>query len=148
MHDIRTVGVIGLGYIGLPTAVALASNGCVVEGVDVREVVVKAVDEGRSHFSEPGLDEALRECVHRGRLRSHAKPVPCDAFIVAVPTPLSEDHTPDLSYVEAAARSIAPILKAGNLVVLESTSPVGTTEELARLLAKARPDLKFPVDRS
>lgn len=140
----RTVSIIGLGYIGLPTAAVLASRGVSVIGVDINASAVQAINEGRAHFFEPELDSLVTAAVTGGRLRAVTRPEAAEAFIIAVPTPVSEGHTPDLTYVDAAARSIAPVLRRGNLVVLESTSPVGTTERLSRLLAEQRPDLRFP----
>nr|WP_234542730.1 UDP-N-acetyl-D-mannosamine dehydrogenase [Streptomyces shenzhenensis] len=138
------VCVIGLGYIGLPTAAALATNGIDVIGVDVNPVTVDLINAGRVPFVEPDLAVAVSGAVAMGRLRATGTPEPADAFIIAVPTPLQEDHTADLSYVRAAAASVAEVLKAGDLVILESTSPPGTTVELSRWLGKYRPDLTFP----
>jgi UDP-N-acetyl-D-mannosaminuronic acid dehydrogenase len=139
-----SVSVIGLGYIGLPTSVLLAAHGLRVTGVDVKPDVLETLRRGRAHIIEPGLNEALEKVVASGALTFSATPVPADAFIVAVPTPFAEGHTPDVSFVEAAARSLAPVLKRGDLVILESTSPVGTTEFLSSLLAECRPDLRMP----
>lgn len=138
------VSVIGLGYIGLPTATVLANRGVEVVGVDINTKAVAEINEGRAHFHEPDLDAMLESVVKAGRLRAVTTPEPAEAFLIAVPTPVSEDATPDLRYVEAAAASIAPVLKAGDLVILESTSPVGTVELLSHQLGMARPDLKFP----
>lgn len=140
----KKVSVIGLGYIGLPTAAVLASRGVQVIGVDVSERVVDTLNSGNTHIVEPGLDVVVRGVVNAGTFCAVTKPEPADAFLIAVPTPFHDDHKPDISYVEAAALSIAPILRRGNLVVLESTSPVGTTEKISYWLAKARPDLTFP----
>lgn len=144
--SIAAVSVIGLGYIGLPTAAMFASTGLAVAGVDVSKRVVDIVNAGGIHIEEGDLDALVERCVREGLLSAHLQPQPADAFIVAVPTPVSHDsrHQPDVSYVEAAGRSIAPVLARGNLVILESTSPVGTTGMLSRLLAEARPDLTFP----
>jgi len=139
-----TIGMIGLGYIGLPTAALLASRGMQVIGVDVDAHAVDTINEGKVHIVEPDLDIVVRSTVTTGNLRATLKPEPCDAFLVAVPTPFKDDHAPDLKYIESAARALAPVLVAGNLVVLESTSPVGTTEKLSEWLAAARPDLSFP----
>src|ERR1700742_3800789 len=144
MHERQQLGIIGLGYIGLPTAAVFAASGFKVHGVDIRPHVVEAITQGRSHFSEPGLSELLSKCVAEGHLTASLTPVPCDAFIIAVPTPFKGDHVPDLSYVEAAGAAVAPVLRSGNLVVLESTVPVGATEALAQQLAKLRPDLRLP----
>jgi len=140
----QTVSLIGLGYIGLPTAAVLASRGVHVVGVDVNQHAVDTINSGRVHIVEPDLDALVSDVVRRGLLRATTKPEASDAFVIAVPTPFRDQHVPDLSYVEAAARAIAPVLKAGNLVILESTSPVTATEQLAQWLADARPDLSFP----
>lgn len=139
------ISVVGLGYIGLPTAAMLASRGARVLGIDVNENVVETVNRGEIHIVEPGLEEVVRATVADGTLRASTSTEPSAAFLIAVPTPFKgENHEPDLRFVEAAARSIAPVLERGSLVILESTSPVGTTEKLARWLAEERPDLSFP----
>ena len=141
------VAVVGLGYIGLPTASMFASSGLHVLGMDISQRVVDAVNAGQTPIEEEGLPAVVSECVGNGRLRAATNLAPADAFVIAVPTPADHDtHAPDVRYVEAAGRSIAPVLAKGNLVVLESTSPVGTTQMLARLLAGLRPDLRFPLD--
>jgi UDP-N-acetyl-D-mannosaminuronic acid dehydrogenase len=141
-----TLAIIGLGYIGLPTAAMFASAGIDVTGVDVNQRAVDAVNAGTAHIEEGELDELVGRCVAAGRLRAVGTPEPADSFIIAVPTPVGHDanHTPDVSYVRAAGASIAKVLKRGDLVILESTSPVGTTRMLAELLASERPDLSFP----
>lgn len=139
-----TVGMIGLGYIGLPTAALLASRGLQVIGVDVDQDAVDTINRGQVHIVEPDLDIVVRSVVTTGNLRATVEPEPADAFLVAVPTPFRADRSPDLSYIESAAKALAPVLKQGDLVVLESTSPVGTTEKLAAWFAEARPDLSFP----
>lgn len=138
------VSVIGLGYIGLPTAAVLASVGHDVVGVDVSQRVVDVVNRGEVHIVEPDLDCLVRDAVIAGGLRAVTQVEPSDTFIIAVPTPFKNANQPDLTYVEAAACAIAPQLRVGNLVILESTSPVGTTEKLAGWLARERPDLAFP----
>jgi UDP-N-acetyl-D-mannosaminuronic acid dehydrogenase len=138
------VSVVGLGYIGLPTAVLFALHDMCVIGVDINEAVVTSVNVGKVHIVEPGLADLLHDAVRTGKLRAVIKPEPAGIFLIAVPTPFTAQHKPDLSYIEAAARSIAPVLAKGNLVILESTSPVGTTERLAEYLADERPDLVFP----
>lgn len=138
------VSMIGLGYIGLPTAAVMASKGVKVIGVDVNQHVVDTVNQGRIHIVESDLEALVHGVVRSGKLRASTKVEGADAFLIAVPTPFKGDHVPDLAYVEAAARSIAPVLKKGDLVVLESTSPVGSTEQMAQWLAEARPDLTFP----
>lgn len=146
MSDVklRTICVVGLGYIGLPTAVVLASRGVSIVGVDVSEAVVAKINRGQVHIVEPDLDALTARAVQIGKLRAATKPAPADAFIIAVPTPF-HDGKADLSYVEAAAASIAPVLKRGDLVVLESTSPPGTTERMAAQLGALRPDLRMPT---
>jgi UDP-N-acetyl-D-mannosaminuronic acid dehydrogenase len=138
------VAIIGLGYIGLPTAVALATRGIQVIGVDVNEAVVEAVSSGRVPFVEPDLAIAVSGAVSVGRLSATSVVPEAEAFIIAVPTPFQDDHSADLSYVRQAVAQIAPQVKEGDLVVLESTSPPGTTELVSHWLAEHRPDLRFP----
>lgn len=140
----ETISVIGLGYIGLPTAAVFASKGKKVVGVDINARAVETINRGAIHIVEPDLDQVVHAAVTRGDLRATTQPEPADAFLIAVPTPFKDDHQPDLRFVKAAAESIAPVLKKGNLVILESTSPVGSTEQMADWLAAARPDLRFP----
>jgi UDP-N-acetyl-D-mannosaminuronic acid dehydrogenase len=140
----EAISVLGLGYIGLPTAAAFASRGVRVTGVDINQRTVETINRGRIHIVEPELDMVVHAAVTEGFLRAATTPEPADAFIIAVPTPFTEDRKPDLSYIEAASRSIAPVLKKGDLVILESTSPVGATEQMAEWLAADRPDLTFP----
>ena len=143
----KKVCVIGLGYIGLPTAAMFASRKINVVGVDVNEAAVDTINRGDIHIIEPDLDMIVHAAVQEGYLRATTAPEPAEAFLIAVPTPFrGEGHEPDLSYIEAASRAIAPMLAKGNLVILESTSPVGATEAMADWLAKARPDLSFPQD--
>ncbi|MBN5359473.1 UDP-N-acetyl-D-mannosamine dehydrogenase [Serratia ureilytica] len=139
-----TISVIGLGYIGLPTAAAFASRKKKVVGVDVNQHAVDTINRGAIHIVEPDLDKVVKDAVEGGYLRAVNKPQPADAFLIAVPTPFKGDHEPDLSYVETAAKSLAPVLKKGDLVILESTSPVGATEQVAEWLAETRSDLSFP----
>ncbi|WP_233970382.1 UDP-N-acetyl-D-mannosamine dehydrogenase [Pectobacterium versatile] len=139
-----TISVIGLGYIGLPTAAAFASRQKKVIGIDVNKLAVETINRGEIHIVEPDLDSLVKVAVENGYLQAMTKPVPADAFLIAVPTPFKGDHEPDLAYVQAAAASIAPVLKKGDLVILESTSPVGATEQMAEWLADARTDLTFP----
>ncbi len=138
------VCVVGLGYIGLPTAAIIARSGSKVLGVDVSQQVVDTINRGEIHIEEVDLDGLVQGVVQRGLLSAHTQVAPADVFVIAVPTPFDKDHAPDVSYVLAAARSVAPVLKAGDVVILESTSPVGTTEQLRDLIAEARPDLKVP----
>ncbi len=140
----NTISMIGLGYIGLPTATLFASRKIKVIGVDVSAHAVDTINQGKIHIIEPELDILVQSVVSRGYLRATLTPEPAEAFLIAVPTPLTDGNKPNLSYIEAAARSIAHVLQKGNLVILESTSPVGTTEQLAGWLAEERPDLSFP----
>ncbi|WP_218509430.1 UDP-N-acetyl-D-mannosamine dehydrogenase [Variovorax sp. dw_308] len=142
--NFKTVSVIGLGYIGLPTAAVLASRKLNVVGVDVNQKAVNTVNQGKIHIVEPDLDMVVHAAVTEGYLRAVTKPEPADAFLIAVPTPFKDGHQPDMSYIKSASMSIAPVLKKGDLVILESTSPVGATEQMAAWLAEARPDLSFP----
>ena len=140
------ISVVGLGYIGLPTAAVFASRKKIVIGVDVDQKAVDTINRGEIHIVEPDLDIVVHAAVTEGYLKATITPEPADAFLIAVPTPVKDDHEPDLKYIEAATKSIAPVIKSGDLVVLESTSPVGTTEKMAEWLADARPDLTFPQD--
>ena len=136
--------MVGLGYVGLPTAAVLASRGVEVIGVDIDSERVETVNCGVAPFDEPGLDPLVADAVASGALSARARPAPADAFIIAVPTPINDDRSPDLSYVRAAIDSLAPELRKGNLVVLESTCPVGTTESVCERLESLRRDLTFP----
>jgi len=139
------VCVMGLGYIGLPTASLLATKGYRVLGVDVNAHAVDSINHGNVHIVEPGLDILVKSAVGSGNLSASMEPAPADVFILAVPTPVRhEDHEPELSYIDEATEAIAPHVAPGNLVILESTSPVRTTEQVARLLSERRPDLKIP----
>ncbi|OOQ45424.1 UDP-N-acetyl-D-mannosamine dehydrogenase [Pseudomonas fluorescens] len=140
----KTISVVGLGYIGLPTAAVFASRKKQVIGVDVNQNAVDIINRGQIHIVEPDLDMVVHAAVTEGYLRASTRPEPADAFLIAVPTPFKGDHEPDLGYIESASKSIAPVLKKGDLVILESTSPVGATEQMAAWLAEARPDLSFP----
>lgn len=147
MNDIVNVVVVGLGYIGLPTAAVLANNGANVVGVDVKQSSVDAINRGEVPFVEPDLENAVSTAVRAGTLVASTAPPAADAFIVAVPTPFLEDHSADLSFIESAARSIAPMLSGDELVILESTSPPGATQHLADYLIQLRPDLTLdPAD--
>lgn len=140
----KCITVVGLGYIGLPTAAVLASTGVKVLGVDINPNTVETINRGEIHIVEPDLDKLVRDTVANGSLRASIHAEQADAFVIAVPTPFKGEHEPDLSYVESAAKSIAPFLKKGDLVILESTCPVGTTEKMVQWLAEARPELSFP----
>lgn len=139
-----TISVIGLGYIGLPTAAVFASRRKQVIGVDVNSKAVETINQGKIHIVEPDLDMLVHAAVTNGYLRAVSVPEPADAFLIAVPTPFKEQHEPDLRYIESACKAIAPVLKAGDLVILESTSPVGATEQMSAWLSAERPDLTFP----
>ncbi len=141
------VSVIGLGYIGLPTAAVIASRKIKVTGVDINQHVVDTINEGNIHIVEPNLDSIVKTTVRDGYLRATTTPEPADAFLISVPTPFKENYQPDLSYIEAVAKAIAPVLEPNNLVILESTSPVGATEQMSAWLTEERPDLTFPQDR-
>ena len=141
----KTIAVIGLGYIGLPTAALFASRKQRVIGVDVKQEVVDTINQGKIHIVEPQLEQMVRAAVTSGYLTATTQPEPADAFIIAVPTPFKKAiGEPDLNCIQSAVELIAPVLNKGNLVVLESTSPVGTTEQLGEWLAALRPDLTFP----
>ena len=133
------VTVIGLGYIGLPTAALIASRGIKVVGVDVNQHIVSTINKGKIHIIEPDLDILVQSSVQSGNLRATIEPEKADVFIIAVPTPFKGNHEPDLSYIKSAAKSISIVLEKGNLVILESTSPVGTTEKLAKWMLKTMP---------
>lgn len=139
-----TISVIGLGYIGLPTAAAFASRQKTVVGIDINQHAVDTINGGAIHIVEPDLDKVVKTAVEAGFLRASTQPVEADAYLIAVPTPFQGDHEPDMAFVKSAAESIAPVLKKGALVILESTSPVGSTEQMAEWLATLRPDLTFP----
>jgi UDP-N-acetyl-D-mannosaminuronic acid dehydrogenase len=138
------VAVLGLGYIGLPTAAIIARTGAAVLGVDVTQSVVDTVNSGKVHIEEVDLDGLVSGVVARGNLRASMQIEPSDVFVIAVPTPFGEDHAPNIGYVLRAATTVATVLKAGDVVILESTSPVGTTEKVRDLLAELRPDLRVP----
>lgn len=138
----KRICVLGLGYIGLPTAAVLASRGYAVHGVEVNATAAETINAGKAHIIEPELDILVRSAVGAGRLKAHPEPAAADVFMICVPTPLNSDQMPDLSYVDVATRSIASVIQAGNLVILESTSPPGTTERIAGELFSARPDLR------
>lgn len=140
----KTVSVLGLGYIGLPAAAMFAANGANVIGVDVNQHAIETINQGKIHIVEPFLEDIVRDAVAKGTLRATNTPEKADAFVIAVPTPFKGDHVPDTSYIEAVAKNIAPVLEKGNTIILESTSPVGTTEAMIEWLEAARPDLKFP----
>lgn len=136
--DFSSICVIGLGYIGLPTASLLGTKGYHVTGVDVSPKIVDTINQGKIHIVEPDLDLLVKSAVNSGQLKASLEPVKADIFIIAVPTPFKDNHVPDLSYVEHASKAIAPYIEPGNLVILESTSPVGTTDDyVAKILEEA-----------
>ncbi len=145
-EQLPTVSVIGLGYIGLPTAAIIARSGMRVHGVDVTQSVVDTINRGEIHIEEVDLDGLVQGVVQRGLLTASTQVTPADVFVIAVPTPFAKDgkHTPDISYVLEAARNVAAVLKAGDTIILESTSPVGTTEKMRDMIAAERPDLAMP----
>jgi UDP-N-acetyl-D-mannosaminuronic acid dehydrogenase len=142
--NFKRISVVGLGYIGLPTAAMFASRKIEVIGVDVNPQTVDTINQGKIHIVEPDLDMLVHAAVMEGYLRATLRAEPAQAFLISVPTPFKGDHEPDLSYIRSAAKMIAPVLEKGNLVVLESTAPVGATEQLAQWLAELRTDLNFP----
>ncbi len=131
----------GLGYIGLPTAIIAAKHGVDVVGVDINPKVVEVTNQGRLHIIEPGMEEMLQEVIADGKFKAYTAPQECDAYFMVVPTPFKGDHEPDISYVEAATRAVLPLLKEGDLYVIESTSPVGTTDKMRDLIYTERPEL-------
>ena len=145
-EQLPTVSVIGLGYIGLPTAAIIARGGMRVHGVDVTQSVVDTINRGEIHIEEVDLDGLVQGVVQRGLLKASTEVMPADVFVIAVPTPFAKDgrHTPDISYVLDAARNVAKVLKPGDAIILESTSPVGTTVQMRDLIAARRPDLAMP----
>jgi UDP-N-acetyl-D-mannosaminuronic acid dehydrogenase len=138
----QKICVIGLGYIGLPTASLLAVKGFKVHGIDVRQDVVDQLNQGRVHIVEPGLDILIKSAVHSGNFKASLQIESADIFIIAVPTPFKENYDPDLSYVKAASESIAPFIQEGNLIILESTSPVGTTEKIKEWISAINPKVE------
>lgn len=135
----------GLGYIGLPTAIIAAKHGIQITGVDINPKVVEMTNQGRLHIIEPGMEDMLGEVVSKGFLKASTTPEESDAYFMVVPTPFKGNHEPDISYVESATRSVLPFLKAGDLYVIESTSPVGTTELMAELIFSERPELQDKI---
>lgn len=136
---------IGLGYIGLPTAIIAAKHGVQIIGVDINPKVVEMTNQGHLHIVEPGIEDMLKEVVANGMLKASTKPEESDAYFMVVPTPFKGNHEPDVSYVEAATRAVIPFLKKGDLYVIESTSPVGTTEMMAEIIFNERPELKGEI---
>lgn len=139
------VVTVGLGYIGLPTSALIANSGIAVHGVDISQHVVNTINVGKIHIVEPELDKAVAKAVEKGFLKADTKPVPADTYLIVVPTPFKGDHQPDISYVQAATEGIIPLLKEGDLYIIESTSPVGTTEKMMDLIFTRRPELKDKI---
>ena len=135
----------GLGYIGLPTAIIAAKHGVDVVGVDINKNVVETTNKGQLHIIEPGMEQLLQDVIASGKFKAYTEPQECDAYFIVVPTPFKGDPKPDISYVEAATRMIIPLLKANDLFVIESTSPVGTTEKMMSLIYETRPELKDKI---
>lgn len=135
----------GLGYIGLPTAIIAAKHGIEIIGVDINPQVVEMTNAGRLHIVEPGIEEMLQEVISMGMLKASTTPEVSDAYFIVVPTPFKANHVPDITYVESATRMVLPYLKEGDLFVIESTSPVGTTEQMASLIFAERPELKGKI---
>ena len=135
----------GLGYIGLPTAIIAAKHGVDVVGVDINPKVVEVTNQGKLHIIEPGMEEMLQEVLAAGKFKAYTTPQVSDAYFMVVPTPFKGDHEPDVSYVEAATRAVLPLLKEGDLYVIESTSPIGTTEMMTNIIFTERPELKDKI---
>jgi UDP-N-acetyl-D-mannosaminuronic acid dehydrogenase len=136
------VVTIGLGYIGLPTSALIASNGTNVLGVDINQKVVDTINQGKIHIVEPELDKIVSKAVSNGFFKASIKPSPADVYLIVVPTPFKGDHEPDISFVEAATKGIIPLLKKGDLYIIESTSPIGTTDKMKKLIFSFRPELE------
>ena len=139
------VVIIGLGYIGLPTSALIASNGTNVLGVDINQYVVDTINQGKIHIVEPDLDEIVSVAVSKGNLKATTKASSAEVYLIVVPTPFKGNHEPDISFVEAATESVIPLLKEGDLFIIESTSPVGTTEKMMDLILSKRPELKNKI---
>jgi len=139
------VVMVGLGYIGLPTAALIAQNKSFVHGVDINPKVVETINAGKIHIVEPELDEAVAHAVKEGYLRADVKPVEADTYLIVVPTPFKGKNEPDISFVEAATKAVIPLLKKGDLYIIESTSPIGTTEKMMNLIFSERPELEGDI---
>ena len=142
----KSVVTIGLGYIGLPTSALIASNGVPVYGVDINQNVVDTINKGEIHIVEPELDGIVKKAVEKGLLKAGTKAIPSDVYLIVVPTPFKGDHEPDISYVEAATEGIIPLLKENDLYIIESTSPIGTTEKMKDLIYSKRPELTDKIN--
>jgi UDP-N-acetyl-D-mannosaminuronic acid dehydrogenase len=145
MNKAAEVVMVGLGYIGLPTAALIAQNKTFVHGVDINQVVVDTINAGKIHIIEPELDQAVAEAVKEGYLLADTKPVAADTYIIVVPTPFKDKNEPDISFVESATKAILPFLKEGDLYIIESTSPIGTTEKMMALIFGERPELEGKI---
>ena len=139
------VVTIGLGYIGLPTSALIASHGTYVLGVDINQSVVDTINQGKIHIVEPDLDAIVSKAVSNGFLKASTKPTSADVYLIVVPTPFKGNHEPDISFVEAATKGIIPLLKKGDLYIIESTSPIGTTDKMQKLIFKSRPELEGAI---
>ncbi|WP_313189723.1 UDP-N-acetyl-D-mannosamine dehydrogenase [Sphingobacterium sp.] len=139
------VVTVGLGYIGLPTSALIANSGIPVHGVDISQHVVDTINAGKIHIVEPDLDKAVAKAVQDGLLKAGTTPVPADTYLIVVPTPFKGDHEPDISYVQAATEAVLPLFKEGDLYIIESTSPVGTTEKMMALIFSKRPELEGKI---
>lgn len=139
------VVTVGLGYIGLPTSALIANSGISVHGVDISQHVVDTINAGKIHIVEPDLDKAVAKAVKEGFLKAGVKPVGADTYLIVVPTPFKGDHQPDISYVQSATEAVLPLLKEGDLYIIESTSPVGTTEKMMNLIFSKRPELEGKI---
>lgn len=139
------VTTIGLGYIGLPTSALIASNKVQVWGVDINPKVVETLNQGKIHIVEPALEDVLATAVKEGYFKAGTQPKEASTYLIVVPTPFKGDHEPDISYVEAATKAVLPLLKKGDLYIIESTSPVGTTEKMMKLIYSERPELKGEI---
>lgn len=144
MNKVKVV-TIGLGYIGLPTSALIAQNGIQVHGVDINQNIVDTINQGKIHIVEPSLDLAVEESVKKGFLKASTKAVSAETYLIVVPTPFKGNHEPDITYVEAATKTIIPLLKEDDLYIIESTSPIGTTEKMMKLIYEERPDLKDKI---
>jgi len=139
------VVTMGLGYIGLPTSALIASNGTKVLGVDINQKIVNQVNKGKVHIIEPDLEKVVSETVKKGYLKASTDPISAETYLIVVPTPFKKNNEPDISFIEAATHKIIPLLKKGDLYIIESTSPIGTTEKMQNLINKSRPDLKGDI---
>ena len=145
MNNNIKVAMVGLGYIGLPTAALMALKNLEVLGIDIKKEVVDTINRGDIHILEPDLNKLVSTVVKSGKLRASLEPEQADVFIIAVPTPIKKNNIPDISYVQSATEMILPYLQPDNLFIIESTSPVGTTEKMAELIYKKRPELKDKI---